>query len=156
MAETWHYSTTGDTSVRITDVLRLPSADAQRFYEICQDVCWMYCTPCLFLPQKLVFAEKDGVILSWLPATLLKITGTVSCERLEHKRRSVTLPGWRTWKPPAQRDLTTVNLDLLELLRNDTSNHASLCMNNENHLLVLIAIGSLQLILWTRMIIKNT
>ena len=35
---------------------------------------------CLFLPQKLVFAENYGVGPSWLPATRLKIMGKVSCE----------------------------------------------------------------------------
>lgn len=155
VAETWHYSTTGVTSVGITDVSRLGSTDAQRFYKISQDVCWMYCTPCLFLPQKLVFDEKDGVTASWLPATLLKVTGTASCERLEHKTTSVTLPGWQTSKPPSQGDLTTVDQDLLELRRNNTSHHSSLCTNNEKSPASSHCHFKLTVNIWTRIIIKN-
>lgn len=66
----WHLAlfSKGANSVGRTDVSRLAS-DAQRSDEINQNVLWIYSTPCLFSPQKLVFADKYGVGPSWLPAT---------------------------------------------------------------------------------------
>lgn len=144
----WHLAlfSKGANSVGRSDVSRLAS-DAQRSDKISQNVLWMYSTPCLFSPQKLVFADKYGVGPRWLPATQLKLLGTVSCEASTQENLWNTASfSWHQSLPPREPDYSRIRTRKGYQGTDEQSVLSSLRQVRRNCLVVLIIILSPQVL----------